>query len=59
MLAALIGIAMVAISLYMNYANIVLFDPLYSFAVQQSLSMLGTAIVTKTILHRKKRRRSR
>ena len=52
-----IGLAMVLISTYMNYTNAVVINPLYSFALQQSLSVLGTALITRSWIFRKLRRR--
>ena len=57
MLLELLGIIMFGASLYMNYANVVLWNPIYSFLVQEALGALGVAIITKRILHRKRGRK--
>jgi len=57
MLIELVGIIMFAASLYMNYANIVLWNPVYSFLVQESIGAIGVAIITRRILHRKRGRK--
>ncbi len=59
MIIELIGIILFAVSLYMNYANIVLWNPVYSFLVQESFSALGASIITRTIIHRRSRRRKK
>ncbi len=57
MLIEILGIIMFGASLYMNYANVVLWNPVYSFLVQEALGALGTGIITRTILHRRRRKR--
>ncbi len=57
MLLEILGIIMLAASWYIDYTDTVLFDPIYTFLLQESLSALGVAIITRKIL--KRRRRSR
>ena len=53
------GFIMLLISVYMNYTNMVVVDPFYSFALQESLSIIGTALITRSWIFRKLRGNSR